>query len=53
MERLAEPYPADLRQRAVRMAREHAGRRATAWAATRSIAGKAGRTRETLRLWVR
>jgi transposase-like protein len=49
----AKPYPAELRERAVRMVREHAGDHASDWAAMRSIAEKVGCTPETLRLWVR
>ena len=33
-----KPYPAELRERAVRMVREHASEHASEWAATRSIA---------------
>ncbi len=46
-------YPAELRERAVRMVKEHAGDHASEWAAMRSIAEKVGCTPETLRLWVR
>jgi transposase len=48
-----KPYPAELRERAVRMVREHARKHASEWAAMRSIAEKVGCTPETLRLWVR
>ena len=48
-----KPYPAELRERAVRMVREHASEHASEWAAMRSIAEKVGCTPETLRLWVR
>ena len=51
--KLAKPYPAELRERAVRMVREHAGDHASEWAAMRSIAEKVGCAPETLRLWVR
>jgi transposase-like protein len=48
-----KPYPAELRERAVRMLREHAGEHASEWAAMRSIAQKVGCAPETPRLWVR
>ncbi len=48
-----KPYPAELRERAVRMVRAHATEHASEWAAMRSIAEKVGCTPETLRLWVR
>ena len=47
------PYPAELRERAVRMVREHEGEHASRSAAVRSVAGKVGCHRETLRLWLR
>lgn len=49
----SKPYPAELRERAVRMVREHANEYASEWAAIRSIAEKMGCNAETLRLWVR
>jgi transposase-like protein len=48
-----KPYPAELRDRAVRMVREHANEHASEWAAICSIAEKVGCNAETLRLWVR
>ena len=48
-----KPYPAELRERAVRMVREHASDHVSKWAAIRSVAEKVGCTPETLRLWVR
>ena len=48
-----KPYPTELRERAVRMVKEHAGDRASEWATIRSIAEKPGCSPETLRLWVR
>ncbi|MBK8175988.1 MAG: transposase [Rhodospirillales bacterium] len=49
-----KPYPAELRERAVRMVREHhASEHASERAAMRSIAEKVGCTPETLRLWIR
>ena len=53
MKKPVKPYPVELRERAVRMVREHAGDHASAWAAMRSIAEKVGCTPEMLRLWVR
>ena len=47
------PYPAELRERAVWMVREHEGEHASRSAAVRSVAGKVGCHRETLRLWLR
>ena len=46
-------YPPELRERAVRMVREHRGEHPSEWAAIGSIAKKFGMTPETLRLWVR
>jgi transposase-like protein len=48
-----KPYPAELRERAVRLVREQEGEHASQAAAIRSIAEKVGCNRETLRLWVR
>ena len=48
-ERTRTPYPAELRERAVRMVREHEGEHASRSAAVRSVAGKVGCHRETLR----
>ena len=46
-------YPAELRERAVRLVQEHAGEYPSQWAAISSIAAKCGMTAETLRKWVR
>ena len=46
-------YSPEVRERAVRMVREHQGEHASQWAAIASIAAKIGCTAETLRLWVR
>ena len=46
-------YPPELRERAIRLVREHRDEHASEWAAIQSIAGKLGMTAETLRLWVR
>jgi transposase len=48
-----KPYPSELRERAVRMVREHANEHASEWAAICSIAEKVGCNAETLRLWIR
>ncbi len=46
-------YSPEVRERAVRMVREHQGEHDSEWAAIVSIAGKIGCTAETLRRWVR
>jgi transposase len=47
-------YPAELRERAIRMVEEHRREYASEWAAIVSIAGKLGvATPETLRTWIR
>ena len=46
-------YSAEVRERAVRLVREHAAEYPSQWAAIRSIAEKIGCTYETLRSWVR
>ena len=51
--RTAKPYPAELRERAVRLVREHAVEHASLAAAIRSVATKIGCSAETLRPWVR
>ena len=51
--RTVKPYPAELRERSVRMVREQAREHASAWAAMCSVAAKVGCTAETLRQWVR
>jgi transposase len=47
------PYPAEVRERAVRLVREHESEHASLAAATRSAAAKIGCSAEILRLWVR
>jgi transposase len=47
------PYPADFRERAVRMVFEHQDQYPTQWKAIESIAEKLQVNHETLRLWVR
>jgi transposase-like protein len=49
----ATRYPVELRERAIRLVREHRHEHPSEWAAIQSIAGKLGMTPETLRLWVR
>ena len=46
-------FPAEVRERAVRLVRESAGSHASQWAALVSVSGKIGCTAETLRCWVR
>lgn len=46
-------YPAEVRDRAVRLALEHRDEYSSEWAAMSSIAAKCGMTTETLRKWVR
>src|SRR5215216_2635539 len=49
----ATRYPPELRERAMRLVREHRDEHSSEWAAIGSIAGKLGMTPETLRLWLR
>ena len=46
-------YSAEVRERAIRMVREHGSEHPSQWAAIASIASKLGCTAETLRRWVR
>lgn len=46
-------YPAEVRERAVRLVVEHQAEHPSEWAAITSIATKCGMTPETLRKWVR
>ena len=49
----SKPFSPEVRERAVRLVREHQGEYPTQWAAITSIAGKIGCSAETLRGWVR
>lgn len=49
----AVKYSAEVRERAVRMFREHEHEHPTRWACIESIAGKIGRSAQTLQTWVR
>ena len=51
--RTAKPYPAELRERAVRLVCEQEAEHLSVAAAIRSVATKIGCSAETLRLWVR
>jgi transposase len=46
-------YPPELRERAIRLVREHREEHPSQWAAIQSVAGKLGMTPETLRIWLR
>ena len=55
MEPMARPsrYAPEVKERAVRMVREHEAEHGSQWSAIRSMAEKLGCTAETLRRWVR
>jgi transposase len=55
MEPMGRPskYAPEVRERAIRMVREHGAQHPSQWAAIASIASKLGCTTETLRRWVR
>ena len=46
-------YPAEVRERAVRLVMEHREQYTSEWASITSIASKCGMTPETLRKWIR
>ena len=49
----ATRYPPELRDRAIRLVREHRDEHPSEWATIESVAGKLGLTAETLRKWLR
>jgi transposase len=51
--RRSAAFPAEVRERAVRLVREHRNEHASEWATIRSIAEKIGCNAGTLRTWVR
>jgi transposase len=46
-------YPPELRERAMRLVREHRDEHGSEWAAIQSVASKLGMSSETLRKWLR
>ncbi len=49
----ATRYPPELRERAMRLVREHRDEHPSEWAAIQSVAGKLGMSSEALRKWLR
>jgi transposase len=52
-EKTSNQYSTEIRERAIRMVREHQGEYPSEWAAIQSISAKFGCTAETLRRWLR
>ncbi|BBL58634.1 transposase [Methylomonas koyamae] len=52
-EKTSKHYSSEIRERAVRMVREHQDEYPSEWAAIQSISAKFGCTAETLRRWLR
>lgn len=46
-------YDKDLREKAVRLVRDHVGDYETEWAAIKAVSGRLGMSAETLRKWFR
>jgi transposase len=53
MRKHTPPFSPEVRERAVRLVREHESEHGSQWAAIQSIAAKIGCSGETLRNWVR
>lgn len=53
MTKRTAPFSPEVRERAVRMVRDHEGEHGSQWSAMQSIAAKIGCSGETLRNWVR
>ncbi|KMO44992.1 transposase [Methylobacterium tarhaniae] len=53
MTKRTAPFSPEVRERAVRMVRDHGGEHGSQWSAIQSIAAKIGCSGETLRNWVR
>lgn len=52
-EKTSNQYSSEIRERAIRMVREHQSEYPSEWAAIQSISAKFGCTAETLRRWLR
>jgi len=52
-EKTTQHYSSEIRERAIRMVREHQDEYPSEWAAIQSISAKFGCTAETLRRWLR
>jgi transposase len=53
MTKRTAPFFLEVRERAMRMVRDHEGEHGSRWSAVQSIAAKIGCSGETLRNWVR